>query len=290
MVSVTDAVGTAASMSLNAPTYHPALGNLIDLVGCPRFETELAGSLIRMFRTEFVHFSHFPSDFPQILCSVAEDGSLEAVEQSRTYVERELWRFDPSLNEGIRHQGTSPLISRLDTTRPETPELYRFYSDYKIGERVVAYGSGASGHLGLSVLRSKQRGAFTDDEALRIGAIADFAFPLLARHYAMVSERKLICFALNSLELIEQCLNLTGHEIPKREAEVIARMLYGMTCEGIAIELSIGYETAISYKKRFYQRFMLGNFRDLLNWYLAQFSNASYMLLTARNNRDVQPH
>lgn len=254
------------------------LGSLIDAIGRPDFESQLARQLTRMFQSEFVHICHFPAGRPQMLMSLAEDGSRRGQEQSASYLERRIWEHDPTIDAGSRWEERDPLFSQLDVDRPETRELKEFYDAANIRERVVVYGKGADGHLGLSIVRTGARGAFGDEERSRVGVIGEIAFPLLARHYALMSERSIVSSALTSLPLIENCIALSGHNIPRREAQVVARMLYGMTCEGAALDLAIAYETAISYKKRFYRRFNLGGFRELLSWYLMQFSGTCHLL------------
>ncbi len=260
------------------------MGGLIGAVGAPTFESELARQLMQMFQSEFVHICHFPSGRPQMLMSITEDGSARAQEHSSHYLERRMWQFDPTLDAGSRWNDNDPILTQLSIDRPETEELKHFYDDKGIRERVVVYGKGGGGHLGLSIVRTQARGAFSDEERSRVGMIGEIAFPLLARHYALLDERSIVSSALTSLKLIEQCIALSGHNIPRREAQVIARMLYGLTCEGAALDLSISYETALTYKKRFYQRFRMGGMRDLVSWYLAQFSNACHLLCDQRKH------
>ncbi|MFT3975547.1 MAG: hypothetical protein QM688_00290 [Sphingomonas bacterium] len=256
----------------------PGMGRLIDALGRPDFEDELARQLMEMFRAEFVYLCHFPGGEVQMLRCIAEDGSGRAEEHCAIYFERRMWQFDPTIGAGSRWEGEAPILTKLDTLRPETRELKQFYERTAIGERIVAYGKGMDGHIGLSVVRSTARGAFSGEEQARIDLIADVAFPFLARNYALVNERSIVSSALSSLDLIESCLALSGHTIPAREMQVIARMLYGMTCEGAALDLSIAFETAVTYKKRFYRRFNLGGFRPLLTWYLGLFSGTCHLL------------
>jgi DNA-binding CsgD family transcriptional regulator len=60
--------------------------------------------------------------------------------------------------------------------------------------------------------------------------------------------------------------------LPRREAEVCARILYGMSSVGIALDLSVSEETVKTYRKRAYQRLNIGSERELLTWYLARWS------------------
>ncbi|MGC4250960.1 MAG: LuxR C-terminal-related transcriptional regulator [Sphingobium sp.] len=258
------------------------IGCLIDGVGKPDFESDLARQLMQMFRSEHVYISHFPAGELQMLQCLSEDGSQSAARQSAAYFERRMWHHDPTIDAGSRWEGHAPILTHLDTDHPETQELKHFYDDMSIGERIVAYGRGSSGHLGLSVVRTHERGAFDAEERARVGIIGDIVFPLLARHYALLRERDIFSSALESLSMIENCLALSEHNIPKREVQVIARILYGLTCEGISLDLSIAFETVITYKKRFYRRFNLSGFRDLVSWYLAQFSGAYYQIVSAQ--------
>jgi DNA-binding CsgD family transcriptional regulator len=56
---------------------------------------------------------------------------------------------------------------------------------------------------------------------------------------------------------------------------VCARVLYGLSSTAIALDLDVGEETVKTYRKRAYQRLAIGSERELLNWYLAQWSRWS---------------
>ena len=60
--------------------------------------------------------------------------------------------------------------------------------------------------------------------------------------------------------------------LTRREAEVCAGVLYGMTSMGIALELGISEESAMTYRKRSYNRLKIGSQRELLLWYLDRWS------------------
>ncbi|MBG9388065.1 LuxR C-terminal-related transcriptional regulator [Caenimonas aquaedulcis] len=77
--------------------------------------------------------------------------------------------------------------------------------------------------------------------------------------------------ALTSLPEIEACLAAT-RQFTGREAEVMARVLFGISTVGIAIDLGLSEQTVKSYRKRAYQRLSFGSERDLLNWYLKAWS------------------
>src|SRR5207248_737958 len=77
--------------------------------------------------------------------------------------------------------------------------------------------------------------------------------------------------ALTSLDEIQKCIR-SATDLSRREAEVCARLLYGYSHCGIALDLGIGKETVMTYRKRSYQRLGIGSPRELLMWYLALWS------------------
>ncbi len=101
---------------------------------------------------------------------------------------------------------------------------------------------------------------------------------LRPRVYPHVRDRLLLCgrsadasFGLSVLAEIESCIEATS-ELPRREAEVCARILYGLSSVGISLDLSVTEETVKTYRKRAYQRLVIGSERELLTWYLACWS------------------
>lgn len=77
--------------------------------------------------------------------------------------------------------------------------------------------------------------------------------------------------ALAILEDIEQCL-VAARQFTKREAEVCARVLFGLSSVGIALDLGVSEQTVKSYRKRAYLRLAIGSEREMLNWYLKTWS------------------
>ena len=67
---------------------------------------------------------------------------------------------------------------------------------------------------------------------------------------------------------IENTVATSSFGLPRRELEVCARILYGISSEGIALELGISEQTVITYRKRTYERLGIATSRELLLWYL----------------------
>lgn len=76
---------------------------------------------------------------------------------------------------------------------------------------------------------------------------------------------------LSCLRTIEQCLGDCS-DLPTREVQVCARILFGLSSAGIAIDLDVCETTIKTYRKRAYQRLLIGSERELITWYLRAWS------------------
>ena len=278
MIEAKQRNSVVCSKSPDARAARIGLSTLMGAVGRSTFEFELTRCLTEIFNCEFVHICDLPTRRPETVTSLAFDGSLRGEEQRDFYMRKQMWRFDPCMAAGSEWSSNDALLCQLDTENAETKELQQFYGHQDICERVIVFGKGAEGRLGLSIVRSQGRGRFGGEDQTHLNLLGEVIFPLLLRHHDLLYESKNLPRALSSLETIEKILSFASQNIPRREAQVVARMLYGVTTEGVASELSIGGETVISYRKRFYHRFELSGFRDLLLWYLALYGEFAYRL------------
>ena len=126
----------------------------------------------------------------------------------------------------------------------------------------------------IGIVRSDMRSPLTVDDMRRVRLLADLLISFVARHIDLVVCRPQITPALSSLEDIQDCVS-QATDLSRREAEVCSRILYGMSSYGIAVDLGIGKESVMTYRKRAYQRLGIATQRELLMWYLAEWSAAN---------------
>lgn len=100
----------------------------------------------------------------------------------------------------------------------------------------------------------------------------EFLVAAMSRHAALTLEKPDLVPALSCLDKIEGCVSGDG-SLSKREGEVCARILYGLSTCGIALDLGIGKESVMTYRKRAYARLRIASQRELLVWYLTKWSN-----------------
>jgi DNA-binding CsgD family transcriptional regulator len=257
-----------------------ALAHVIESIGHERFGPALASFLHGLCGAD--HFAAFRLGREELrevaaCCVVPERTARDRVE---SYVNQGLWKSDPAMTEAQRRiDGPAPALIHVDfSDRGYTDLRPRVYPHVR--DRVLLCGRSASGAFGLSILRTDPLSPFGDDCIRRLGESADLLMAVLGKHADLCAGRPDVAQALTALPDIESCI-VAMSELPRREAEVCARILYGLSSVGIALDLSVSEETVKTYRKRAYQRLGIGSERELLTWYLARWSRWSAQCMRA---------
>lgn len=138
-------------------------------------------------------------------------------------------------------------------------------------QRIMICAQKPSAFFCLHIVRLEHRERMPDSKMDDLREIADLLVSLVAQHVEIQARRPNLTPALTSLDEIQKCIR-SATDLSRRESEVCARLLYGYSHCGIALELGIGKETVMTYRKRTYQRLGIGSPRELLMWYLALWS------------------
>ena len=251
------------------------LGDFIASIGRQQFEQTLLKYLNDNCGADHVALFQFGQRGAERFASISLDGTDTANRQTRLYVDGQYWRSDPSVLQAQQDAGdfSKPVIYRLDIAEMPMSDLRDLiYRRMHIRERVLICGRGPEGVLGLSILRSEKRGAFSEQEIDGLTNIANILLSVLEKHCEMKWQGHRLSLALTSLDEIQRCCVNSPDKLPRREVEVCARILYGLSTVGIALDLGIGEETVMTYRKRIYQRLSISSHRELLLWYLALWS------------------
>lgn len=259
------------SAAARAPSYEDALAGLVDSIGHERFGPALADYLHRLCGAD--HFAAFRLGQGQLseVAACCIEPARTARDRVESYVNQGLWKHDPAMTEAQRcADGPAPTLIRVDfSDRSYTDLRPRVYPHVR--DRVLLCGRSAGGVFGLSVLRADPHTPFATDAIEQLGRAAGMLVSLLGKHAEVCRGRPDVARALTALRDIEDCV-VAVSALPRREAEVCARILYGLSSVGIALDLSVSEETVKTYRKRAYQRLAIGSERELLTWYLARWS------------------
>jgi DNA-binding CsgD family transcriptional regulator len=246
------------------------LPELIGGIGDGDFELRLISYLYEVCSAEHCSIFQLGTNRPSRFASASLDGTDTARRQAGIYMSKEWWRRDPTFIEAQRRVGQLALsVLRTDVRTLDDREFReQVYGRSHIRERLLLCGDVAAAGFGLSILRSEHAGAFLADEISRLQEIGPVLLSVIAKH-ARVRRKEDASLALTSLEEIEEQIRRAPQQFSCREAQVCARILYGLTTGGIAVDLDIGEETVVTYRKRAYSRLRIGSHRELLLWYLA---------------------
>jgi DNA-binding CsgD family transcriptional regulator len=236
-------------------------------MGRNSFGQELRHYVNKLCGAEYCTVLVFASD----MATDTASGSLSDAKLVRHNIDMyiaDIWRVDPMIAQAKKLLRKSPVASAT-VHMPVSAirrELLPAYQNLGIHDRVMVYGLTSIGAVGISLLRSKEQGAFTSAEAERVARNSDMLMAIAARHSELV--RKSDCQrALESVEEIEGALDWAEVGLSQRELQVCARILYGLSKAGVAADLGIGEETVVTYRRRAYQHLGIATKHELLRWY-----------------------
>jgi DNA-binding CsgD family transcriptional regulator len=251
-----------------------SLAHLVEGMGNERFGPALASYLHSLCGAD--HFAAFRLGRDELrevaaCCVQPERTARDRVE---SYVKQGLWKHDPAMTEAQRCvEGAAATVIHVDFSDHGYDNLRpRVYPHVR--DRILLCGRTANGAVGLSVQRADSHAPIAHEAIEKLGQAAELLVAMLAKHADVCQSRPNVALALTSLPEIENCIVATS-PLPRREAEVCARILYGLSSIGIALDLTVSEETVKTYRKRAYQRLAIGSERELLTWYLARWSRWS---------------
>lgn len=244
------------------------MADMVEATGTDRFGAALLNHLQEACGADYCAVFQLGPEAPSEVVTGSYDGSQTAHSRVTQYLQREYWSKDPAMIYAQTQLcGQAPMLMRIDVTRLDDP-VVRETIWPRIRDRVVIAGRSQYRTYSMSVLR-EGRGGFTPVEIKRVGASADLLISVLAKHADLVGRGpESMASVISSLPTIETRLE-AGSSLTRREIQVCARILYGLTTTGIGLDLGISNETVKTFRKLAYRRLGIGSERELLQWYLA---------------------
>jgi DNA-binding CsgD family transcriptional regulator len=243
------------------------IGDLLAALGTERFGEALMRFLKATSEARDVHFFHMVDNRPHILHSASFDGTDRAAQQAGFYLSHKLFALDPWVTAWAA-QPQARALFHVDRATPQHAEMHDFYDAMQIGDRIALCGNDADGAVGISLSRPTDGRPF-EDTPERVELLRDIALPLFMKHREFHLQRARIGRELHDVADIEHHIGLSAEDLPRREAQVAARLLRGFTASAIAMDLGISRTTVISYRNRLFDKLSLGSNHDLLAWYMS---------------------
>jgi DNA-binding NarL/FixJ family response regulator len=265
------------TMTIDSASYRPAprsasLARLVGVIGADGFGPAFAQYLYELCGADHFAAFHFASDDLRQIAACCVDPTRTASDRVESYVQQGWWRRDPAMAQAQQHLLSSqPGIIHVDFSDSGYIDMRsRVYPHVR--DRLLMCGRSDNASFGLSVLKADPHAPFSPAAIGQLGESADVLMAMLAKHISVRKSRPNVAEALTLLVEIEGCIEAT-QALPRREMEVCARILYGLSSTGIALDLGVSEETVKTYRKRAYQRLEIGSERELLTWYLARWSH-----------------
>lgn len=202
-----------------------------------------------------------PGGAPTPIASSGRPGS--SVVRAAMYSTR-FYRLDPlaELAE-ITAQGGPTRCGRMVATEVADASYRReCYDRPDLFEKRSFVRQRAARNFVLSVYRRQGRRPMRDDAFLDL---ANLILPVIAKQAELLT-----CDLEAPLsERVERRLEQAFPLLTRRELEVCARTIVGMTAEGISIDLRIAHTTVLTYRRRAYARYGVSSAHELMGRLLA---------------------
>ncbi|MBN9428600.1 MAG: helix-turn-helix transcriptional regulator [Burkholderiales bacterium] len=249
----------------------------IDSVGTEMFPRETIRVLDRWAGVE--HYAAFDihEDEVKLLSAGSVHGADPAFTMASKYAASGLCHRDPTLEMARQLCRRSEMaVLRLDPARLVDWQLrHDIYFSQNVCDRLFVCGLREGRSYGLSLLRTVARGAFPDPAIACIQTIADTLLSLVVKHQRMLEMPDPSPMLLRPVTEIEQCVAAAMPTLTRREAQVCARILRGMSTPGIAIDLGVREDSVATYRKRAYRRLEIGTRFELLQLFIGSCASAA---------------
>jgi DNA-binding CsgD family transcriptional regulator len=161
------------------------------------------------------------------------------------------------------------LLMHHEIERVDDPELFSALRHFDIVDRVMLCGRAVDDLYALTLLRTRESGAFAPADLERLAGVAELLIAVIAKHASIHWDRPKSLRNFESVAVIEAKLKEADWGLSVREMQVSARILYGISALGISLDLGLGEETIATYRKRLYARLGIGSRHELFQKYLS---------------------
>jgi DNA-binding CsgD family transcriptional regulator len=238
-----------------------AFAPAVAALGAANFASELVAGLNRHLPIDHVCLMRFADrNRAPVLESASWRGGDLVGDVQQAYLAG-LYRHDPNLCLPLEPGARLRLLRRQDIG----DAAYRLACFERAGicERLTVAGTGAGQLIALNLYRLDSSGGFSDAELTTLESLAPLLAALAAKHVDMVSMRLRSRDRADRIQALDARLHAISGRLTVREREVLARVMLGMTSEGIALDLAIGLNTVLTYRKRAYARLGLTSQAEL---------------------------
>lgn len=252
---------TAIEQAMAASDILSAMPDVIESVGRRDFAPSLFSVARRFTGTEnLTAFLATPSGEVQTLLAEDKGPSEAALSVARRYVARH-WHADPAnaiVVDGRQDRQCWAVKLRANEI-DSTAYRSECYVSVGLSERFSLFQRRPAGTLRLSLYRGR-RESFSDEVIARLIGCAPLLMAALWRHHEANGSTQ----GGNPAAGFRTRLEKVAPSLSARERDVCSLVAAGVTSEGIALELGVGINTVLTYRKRAYARLGISSQNELM--------------------------
>ncbi|PCJ30939.1 MAG: hypothetical protein COA93_11675 [Alphaproteobacteria bacterium] len=250
---------------------------LILSLGKKDFFQCLSRTLGKMVYIDHVVLFAFDHEFiPRFVDGTSRNMGSITSKLSQLYEKSFYYYDDPNLKWIGRtdKQNNAPLIQQLLAADIVNAAYRKYiYEDHGLLERISIIDHEQQKWFVLNLYRDVETGCFNSKEMAHFQKQAPLISALIKRHLSLLPP---IIWHMNTVPSIEKLEGLVaglGQNLSKREIEVCARSLQGMTREAVSLDLGIKPPTVATFMSRAYAKLRISSLNELFSLCLARLSN-----------------
>lgn len=252
------------------------LDGLINTLGTACFHRHLYEALDDLALVDHVSLLRFDGDrCTRLVFAVSRPHWRFVHEAQSAYLER-FCALDP--NRRVFHDArpaAQVVVRRL--RREEVPGIdYRWhcYDAARLVDRLSVLSVDAKGGYALNLYRDSEHGPFSEAEIAYVGEGAAVLAACCAKHDWCSPAAWDGADAAARIDALGDRLQRLQAGLSRRESAVAARVMTGMTSDGIAVDLGIGLQSVLTYRKRAYAKLGISGQRELYSLLLGPDRNS----------------
>lgn len=241
------------------------LERVVAALGNPGFNEALLASLVSAARVDHYALIRFDGARTARLVATASRAGLHVERGVQEEYLDHFQRLDPNRRLFGRTAPGQPLLNRLPRERvPNAHYRLRCYDRPGLVDRISVIAEAEGDWYCLNLFRAEQSGRFGGGETAAIRDSAGLLAALAIKHDRIARPGAILPREARRAG-IDARLRQLDARLTGREREVLVRVVSGMTSEGIALDLGIGVNSVLTYRKRAYARLRIGSQNELFS-------------------------
>lgn len=246
-----------------------ALSRVISDIGKPSFYRSLLQFAQALCGFEHLSVFGFSSTLePRIVMLEGLDDPSVTNLSARSYMGFGYYSADPArarireLGEGVDAPAVLPLWARDIADAAYRRDIYEKFG---LDGRVSLIGCSNEQWRSINFYKHVKKGGLADSDIVAVTKRAQVLFAAETRHLELLGDDhpSQTSVTVPSLDFLQQLLAIVAPDLSRREAEVCARALQGMTGEGTALDLNITDATVATLRRRAYAKLNISNLNEL---------------------------